>query len=206
MVGIIYKITNLINGKIYIGQTIQSLKRRFNNHKATSNSDSPKQYIHRAIRRYGFSNFICEEIEKCSSSLLNEKERFWISEYKSNISEIGYNLDNGGLSIGRLSEESKRKIGEANRGEKSGWFGKNHTEEQKEKISRANKGRKLTKEQISKMVSSIKKVPIVCINNEVIYPSISEAARELGLSKGNIYNVLNDNSKHTKGYKFKRVN
>lgn len=101
MYGIIYKITNQINGKVYIGQTCKTLKHRFNQHCESSRRyNRNKKHLclfHTAIIKYGEDNFICEEIDIADSKIeLNEKEKYWISFYKSNIYEFGYNLTEGG--------------------------------------------------------------------------------------------------------------
>ena len=78
MEGRIYKITNQVNGKFYIGKTIKTLKNRFHNHCYDALKRDSTTYFHRAIRKYGKENFILEEIELCDNKILNEKEDFWI--------------------------------------------------------------------------------------------------------------------------------
>ena len=90
--GIIYRITNLVNGKIYIGQTIRVLKERIKQHKSV-NRNSP---IHLAIKKYGFCNFKIEEVERCPIKDLDDREKFWIDYHKSYLKDFGYNLSKGG--------------------------------------------------------------------------------------------------------------
>lgn len=95
MRGFIYKITNNVNGKVYIGQTIQTIKERFYQHCATKCSDSVlNMAIHRAIKKYGKSNFIIEVIEEVDKDSLNDREKFWIEYYNSYNN--GYNSTRGG--------------------------------------------------------------------------------------------------------------
>ena len=95
MRGFIYKITNNVNGKVYIGQTIQTVKERFYQHCATKCSDSVlNMAIHRAIKKYGKSNFIIEVIEEVDKDSLNDREKFWIEYYNSYNN--GYNSTRGG--------------------------------------------------------------------------------------------------------------
>ena len=95
MRGFIYKITNTINGKSYIGQTIQNVKERFYQHCATKCSKAVSNMaIHRAIKKYGKSNFIVEVIEEINSANLNDRERYWIKYYNSYNN--GYNSTKGG--------------------------------------------------------------------------------------------------------------
>lgn len=95
MRGFIYKITNNVNGKVYIGQTIQTIKERFYQHCATKCSDSVlNMAIHRAIKKYGKSNFTIEVIEEVDKDSLNDREKFWIEYYNSYNN--GYNSTRGG--------------------------------------------------------------------------------------------------------------
>lgn len=93
--GKIYLITNDVNSKVYVGQTIQTLKKRFNGHCCYSKSDrSSNMYIKRAIHKYGRDKFHITLIEECPIDLLNEREKYWISFYNSY--NKGYNLTKGG--------------------------------------------------------------------------------------------------------------
>ena len=95
MRGFIYKITNTINSKSYIGQTIQNVKERFYQHCATKCSKSVSNMaIHRSIKKYGKSNFTVEVIEEIDSANLNDRERYWIKYYNSYNN--GYNSTKGG--------------------------------------------------------------------------------------------------------------
>ena len=98
MVGI-YKITNLVNNKIYIGQSI-NIKRRFEEHHYKPFYQKGDEYnipLYRAIRKYGVDNFNFEVIEECLPEELNDKEQYWIQYYNSYIqNNCGYNLTYGG--------------------------------------------------------------------------------------------------------------
>lgn len=88
----IYKITNLINGHIYIGQSIDIERRWYNHkHRHIHSKNSP---LYQAFRKYGINNFQFEIIEECDISLLNEKEIYWIRYYNS--FKNGYNATIGG--------------------------------------------------------------------------------------------------------------
>lgn len=103
----------MINNKIYIGQTTQSLEMRANQHLRETNSiKKANTYFHDAIEKYGFDKFIFEQIDEAENQNdLDEKERFWISYYHSNNSKYGYNLDSGGKTGCTKSQQTKDKIG-----------------------------------------------------------------------------------------------
>lgn len=93
--GKIYLITNDVNSKVYVGQTIQTLNKRFNGHCCYSKSDrSVNMYIKRAIHKYGRDKFHIQLIEECPVNILNEREKYWINFYNSY--NTGYNLTLGG--------------------------------------------------------------------------------------------------------------
>lgn len=97
MLGKIYKITNNLNNKVYIGQTTQSLTRRFNCHCCNDTSGRGRNmYIKRAILKYGKEHFKISLIEETPIELLDDREIYWISYYNSY--EEGYNLTIGGNS------------------------------------------------------------------------------------------------------------
>lgn len=93
MIGI-YKIKNLINGKIYIGQSV-NIKQRWAEHKANlRNNKHENQYLQNAWNKYREENFDFCVIEECSESILDEKECYYIAYYNSYRN--GYNLTLGG--------------------------------------------------------------------------------------------------------------
>ena len=93
--GYIYKITNLINGKEYIGKTNFTIEERFKRHIIDSRKrNCEKRPLYNAFNKYGVENFIIEQIEECSEDLLNEKEKYWIEYY--NTYSNGYNATLGG--------------------------------------------------------------------------------------------------------------
>ena len=117
MIGI-YRITNLINGKCYIGQSI-NIEKRWKDHQivATNPNDNGYNYpLYKAIRKYGQENFSWEVIEECDQNLLDEREVFWISYYDSYNN--GYNQTLGGNNIpsevrwSKLSKDQVKKIKE----------------------------------------------------------------------------------------------
>lgn len=120
---IIYKITNILNNKIYIGQTTETLKQRFKRHCGYQLNDGT--YLHKAMKKYGIENFIIEEIERVQNQEeLDLREYYWINYYESHIK--GYNLKNsigkcGGdtLSNNKNISTIKQKISESKKLDKN---------------------------------------------------------------------------------------
>lgn len=115
MIGI-YKIENIINNKIYIGQSIR-IEKRWIDHKKTLRSNSHRNvYLQNAWNKYGEDNFIHEIIEECDVSELNDKEIYWINYYNSTNPLYGYNLDGGGNCNKEVSDITKKKLSISNSG------------------------------------------------------------------------------------------
>ena len=91
----IYKITNLINGKSYIGKTLKTVEERYNEHLRDSRKKvREKRPLYSAMKKYGSENFKVEIIEECEPKNLNNREIFWINYY--NTFREGYNATLGG--------------------------------------------------------------------------------------------------------------
>lgn len=91
----IYKVTNKLNGKIYIGKTLFSIEERWKQHCRDSRKElKERRPLYSAIRKYGEENFSIEQIEECSDSVVNERETYWIEWYGS--FKCGYNATLGG--------------------------------------------------------------------------------------------------------------
>ena len=110
----IYKITNLINGKVYVGQSVNILNRWERHRIAYKTKDN---VLYRAIRQYGIENFEFSIIEECEPSLLEEKEISYIKEYNSYVNfkdSNGYNMTLGGEGfngiVGNLNHSSKKVV------------------------------------------------------------------------------------------------
>lgn len=89
----IYRITNKINDKSYIGKTIQTLIERFDDHKYQSKYKDT--YFYRAIKKYGIEQFHIETICECSINDIDEKEKYYIDRYNT-LAPNGYNITVGG--------------------------------------------------------------------------------------------------------------
>lgn len=100
----IYKITNLINNKVYIGKTLKIIQERWKEHcKDYLKRDKENRPLYSAMKKYGINNFMIEEVEQCSDEEASEKEIYWIGRYDSYNN--GYNATLGGDGKLRLNHQ-----------------------------------------------------------------------------------------------------
>lgn len=131
--GIIYKATNIINGKVYIGKTVQTLKQRKYVHKSYSKRDTSdkKVIFHNALKKYGWENFKWEILCECDDyNLLGIRETMKIIVNNSHyIDGYGYNMTYGGEGcLGyKHSESARKKISKSKTGENNPMFNKTTT-------------------------------------------------------------------------------
>ncbi len=219
--GYIYKLIDPTNNECrYIGKTIQKLKVRLYRHL----NDIDKSISHKnswliGLRDKGLLNDVKIEIlEECDLYILNEREVFWISEFKNNGHKLT-NLTIGG-DVGSMghkhSDEAKRKISEVSK-----KMDRSHmrTKEFRDKISKSlignnrHKGSKHS-EETKKKISESKKGTVSWNAQSVLqldkegkvikeWRSAKYAAEHLGLSQGNIWSVINGNRNKCGGYKWK---
>lgn len=98
--GFIYKITNQVNKKAYIGQTINNVEKRFNRHLLDLKANRHhNEHFQRSFNKYGEKVFKINTIRKINDKYLNTVEKNFIKKYKTNNRDFGYNLTNGGEGI-----------------------------------------------------------------------------------------------------------
>lgn len=104
----IYKFTNKINNKVYIGQSTY-IEKRYREHfydcERLTSDRHKSTYFHKALQKYGKDNFNFEIIELCEENQLNEREKYWIEYYHS--FQNGYNLTYGGDGRSTRKYDSK---------------------------------------------------------------------------------------------------
>jgi group I intron endonuclease len=232
--GYIYKITNKITKKCYIGQTIMDLDDRWRQH---CNRNSNCRYLKASIKKYGVDSFEFKLICICFDNDLNNYECFYMNKYNTLVPN-GYNLREGGNS-GRHHEETKRKISETLKNRTDivrgkSQLGKPHTEEIKKKISNSLIGIKQRPESIQKRTLTISLYELTKkeeINNKIskskkgniktskiveqydlngnlvnIFLSISDAANEINVCRSSIKRCCDGMYKNVKGYIWKFKN
>ncbi len=189
---IIYKVTNNINKKCYIGQTVKTLKERKRTH------SWGKQLIHKAIKKYKKENFTWEIVDDTCQSYdeLLEMECHYIIQYHSYCKEWGYNLTHGGEgSLGReCKKETRKMISNSNKG-KVPW-NKGLTKETDDRIkkqSETQQGYKHSKETRKKQsekakvrsnTSEYKQRFQKVMRSDKTNKKRSETIRKNGMSKG----------------------
>ena len=134
MIGI-YKITNKVNGKCYIGQSLD-IEKRFKSHKRCKEN----RPLYNAFKKYGIDNFTFEVIEECEKEKLNEREIYYIALYKSANYRFGYNSSLGGEKTSLIvSSKTRKKISKSKKGELNPMYGKTMSAEAKIKQSKSFK-------------------------------------------------------------------
>lgn len=157
--GYIYKITNTRNNKVYIGQTKRNFQERyqaqgvgaervFNSYLSNkAQGHYYNKHLFHALEKYGCEAFTVDEEYDVAYSKeeLDELETKYIKKYRSHLSEYGYNGNTGGYER-TPNDEAKKKISDANAGEKNGFYGKHHSEETRQYLSEIKKGTMLGEE------------------------------------------------------------
>ena len=221
---IIYKITNTINDRVYIGQTVGSLAKRWSQH-TTSMKNSP---LYNAFRKYGRDKFKIEAVcSALSPEYLNELEQYFIKFYDC-MAPKGYNLTSGGDSaytrsehsreqqrramLGHtVSDETRAKISATLMGREGVRRGAVLSEETKAKIGAATKGRRASDETKARMraahagAAAYNARKVQCVETGATYGSTGEASRALGLQQTSISAVCRGNRKSTGGLHFRFV-
>ena len=183
---IIYKATNIINQKCYIGQTIRLLNQRINEHVYDSKKSS--SYFHRAIRKYGIEFFRWDILCECDTrDELDKKEIFWIDKEQSYVKNGGYNLTHGGDFNPMKYQEFRDKISVANKGR---IF--SHTPESIEKIKKFTQSDKHPS--IKKWLLRHKD------GTEIIIKNLEKFCRNNNLTSGNMRRVRRGIYKQHKGW------
>lgn len=151
----IYSITNIVNNKKYIGQSI-NINSRISAHKThLKNNKHSNEYLQNQYNKYGIQNFLFEVVEYVDIDKLDEREVYWIEKFSTMDRSKGYNLESGGNTNKIISDEAReKKIGKNNP-----MYGKKHSKEFVEMIKLRNRGSSelLTEQDVSDIKQSVLK-------------------------------------------------
>lgn len=194
MIGI-YRITNLLNGKSYIGKSID-IERRFAEHKTPKANGN--DLLHGDIQLYGVDNFRFEVIEKCKLSEISKKELYYIKKEQPFYNKIGK----------KIPQTTKLKISKSC---KKWW--EQLPQQTKDKIIKENltgpkkdhKVSKKTRNLISKKISEKQKQKVRCLETGVIYNSIGEFEKSVNACTGTCAAYWKGKIKSVKGYHVEKV-
>lgn len=194
----IYKATNTINGKGYIGIT-NDLDRRQIEHYHHAIKNTSNFVFHRAIRKHGFEAFRWEILAESNTRVEAGKlEVSFIEKYGTFRS--GYNSTTGGERAWEVSNKTCQKISQSNMGRTAWNKGQSLTDQHKTNISKAHLGVPKSTEQKNKMSLVKKGKPSnaikSCILNRIEYASCTEAAKALGVSRDTITYRLKKEKHH----------
>lgn len=219
----IYCIRNLVNNKIYIGQSI-CVEDRWSKHLSSLRRDvNDNRSLQEDWNKYGESSFRFDLLESCSKEELDERESFHIGQFQS---DTIYNFTDGGRKgfkhnpellklesdiqkkkyednpelreqrkVDALKQWSNPKIKAKIMGERNGMYGRTHTSEAREKIAQSQRG---------KISWKRKWIPVLCVELNKVYPSGTDACKELNIKNAsNIYDVCKGVRKTCGGYTWK---
>lgn len=191
----IYVIANNINGKMYVGKSINAIKERFWVHLATlKNGKHFNSYLLKSFNKYGGENFSFYLLEECNEKI-EEKEIYWIAKLET--MKFGYNMTVGGDGTSGyvMSKKRKKEIAEFNR---KNNLGRKHTEETKAKMSKAHIGTHFSQESIDKAnKTKIEKYGYV---NKCTEKHKMELSKMYAGSKSNFAKINENDAKIIKSY------
>lgn len=221
----IYSIRNVVNGKRYIGQSV-NIKVRWKQHESElKHGTHDNDYLQKSWNKYGPDNFIFEILEECDRQELDDKERYYIHYYDTLNRDHGYNLKDGGQDHPKCKEQvcekmskimkevfsdpEKRKkqrdsaikqwqnpaIREKHMGKNNGMYGKKHTLEARKKMSQNRKGKK----------PQFNPYPVLCVQTGETYKNSSQAAKAIGGVGSNILLVCYGKRVTASGYHWKFI-
>lgn len=222
----IYKITNIITGEEYVGQSVD-IKKRWYEHKRKLNNATHSLKI--SFKKFGIDKFEFIVLELCEQESLNERETHWINKLKP----VFNSFKGGGYTRREISHETLEKLSTKAKAQwnalsmekKTEYLTKYLTgpkighlvsEETREKLRQANLGKTQSKYTIEKRKATFiakkqngyvqdnkgHKKKVICLNNGIVYDSAKDAARAINVDPSCITHVIKGRQKTVRGYKF----
>lgn len=233
----IYRYTNTVNGKIYIGQTRSTLEHRANKGRGYVES----RYFWNAIQKYGWDAFepdVLIQVETAEEA--NELEKYYIKTMNSRDPNVGYNIEEGGKNhepseewreaISRSakerykdktknpmygkkhSQETLQKMRDKKIGESNPMYGRHWTEKQYEAVKHRKKPtftdewREHATANILRVVEERVKKPVRCIEDDMLFGTVSEAAKYYGVNVSTLSGHMHGYAKTCRNKHFEYVN
>jgi hypothetical protein len=107
--GVIYKITNVLDGKVYIGQTMRKFEERKREHLRSFKDSKSQTVLIKAVLKHGVNNFNFEVVEECNNDQIDEKEIYYIKQYNSKAPN-GYNVRSGGREKPNTTNSNRHTV------------------------------------------------------------------------------------------------
>ncbi len=197
---IVYCITNCLTNKVYVGQTVQGLHKRWLQHCRLDGNRKVHSAISLAIKKYGKENFKIEVLSTYNSiNELNEAEIFFIKKLKS-LAPNGYNFDSGGKNK-RMHSDTKLKLSIAKTGKKVKPYNHVSWNKGKKGVQKYKTGKDHAQYGIPVRPPRI----IFCLTNDTFYSSIKIASAKLDLDTSCITKVCRNKRKQVCGYIFRYI-
>lgn len=197
----IYTITNLLDGKIYVGQTSDFTRRKSRHITQLQNNTHDNEHLQRSVNKYSLSSFNIEMLVECDKELLNSEEHYWANLLNTFNKNYGYNLRRTHPYVGVSRGYKKRST-----------FTIAKQEACKKSIILAQdsmRGKERTKEHIKNLTLSrhgkLRKIEVYNLDGSFYgsYDFIQDAVKETGVKMGSIKNNVQGRSKSTKKFTFK---
>ena len=205
----IYQIRNLVNGKIYVGSSVNLETRKTRHYWELENNRHNNQHLQRAYNKYGLDKFVFEVLEYVERDVLLEREQYYIDTL--NTVNEGYNIYPVAIHTDNYVWTPAQKQNRC--GVNNPMYGKHLSEEHKKRISEAekgripwNKGRKMTESerlQVREYNGNSKKVQ--CVETKVIFLSAREAGRQYHIAPSHISDCARGERKTAGGYHWEYI-
>lgn len=184
----IYKITNLVNGMVYIGQTGQNFQRRYWLHQwKLRDGTHDNKYLQRAWNKYGEEGFEFSVVEITTKDKLNDKEIYWIDYFRNGVG--CYSIQDGGKEkclVKYVSAASRKLVGEKNR---EHMLGRKATDKTKKKMSETRTGLYVPRKNNSLTLEQVFKIKTMLVDGF----TPKEIMNELGIEYKPINGLISRN-------------
>lgn len=199
----IYKWTNIVNNKVYIGKSSNIIRRKTEHLYTLRNNKHRNHYLQNSFNKYGEDCFKFEIVELCDEDDLNEREEYYIKLYKTLDKKYGYNLMENDGRNNRHSQETKKKMSASHSGKKKSiltrmnmskaFKGRVYSIEHNRKLSESLKGKRVGENNNQAIISDskAKEILLFMLNNET---SMKNIAKSFDVSYDVVVNLKNNKS------------